>query len=118
MIRFLKSQASSLLGTAVDFATVIAMVEFVGFGYILAGAMGNIFGAITQFALARNLVFDKTKETVRTQAPKYFLVWMGYLLISAILLWMFTGEFGLHYLVSKIGISVSLGCSYNYILQK
>lgn len=118
MIRLLKSQASSLVGTAVDYAAFITLVECIGLSYIPAGTMGNILGAITQFTLARNFVFEKTDRTVRTQVFKYILVWMGYLIMSAIFLNMFMHEFGLHYLVSKILISVSLGLGYNYVLQK
>jgi putative flippase GtrA len=118
MIRFIKAQASSLLGTAVDFSVAVSMVEVFGLGYMLSSMTGNIWGAITQFTLARNFVFEKSKRSLGEQGFKYVLVWMGYLVGSALLLGALTGGLGLQFLISKIIVSLLMGFGYNYILQK
>ena len=118
MIRFIKAQASSLIGTAVDFAVAAASVGVFGLGYILSSMLGNILGAITQFTLARNFVFGKTNRSLWSQGFRYVLVWMGYLVGSALLLGALTGGLGLQFLISKIIVSLLMGFCYNYILQK
>jgi len=118
MIRFIKAQASSLIGTSVDFVVTVSMVEVFGLGYVLSSVMGNVLGAITQFTLARNFVFEKTNRSLWSQGLKYVLVWTGYLVGSAILLGTFTDGLGLHFLISKIIVSMLMGIVYNYILQK
>jgi putative flippase GtrA len=118
MFTFIKAQATAITGSILDFLLTILLAEGFHCWYITANMAGNISGGITQFALARNWAFEAGTSRIRVQALRYLAVWCGNILLSA------TGVYGLthylliNYVVSKLIISVLLGISYNYLLQK
>ncbi len=52
------------------------------------------------------------------QVMKFVLVYAGDILLSAAGVYFLTHFLGLHYILSKLLTSVTLGLSYNYLLQK
>lgn len=118
MITYLKAQASSIVGSLVDFLITILLVESLGVWYVLGNLGGNIAGAIMQFILARNWAFHAENGKLWIQVVKYILVWLGNLGLSAAGIYFFKQYVGLHYIVAKTVTSVVLGLSYNYFMQK
>ncbi len=55
---------------------------------------------------------------MRIQMIKFGIVIIGNLLLSAAGVYFFTIWFHLNYLLSKTIVSIVLGVSYNYIMQK
>lgn len=118
MVTFLKSQAASFMGSAVDFLVTILGVELLGWWYVAATVTGSISGGITNFTLGRNWVFQASRNTIPGQLIKYFLVWNGSLALNATGVFALTHYAGISYIVSKLFTSVLVGFSYNYIIQK
>ena len=52
------------------------------------------------------------------QILKYILVWNGNLLLTSSGIFLVTHYMEINYAISKIMISVLVGISYNYLLQK
>lgn len=118
MITFLKAQVASIVGTVIDFLSAILLVEVFHCWYLFGSSCGNLIGGITQFSLARNWVFEGSRRAMFLQIAKYGIVWMGNTFLSAVLVYLLTSQFALHYVVSKLIVSAGMGLSYNYILQK
>lgn len=118
MITFLKAQASSLLATLVDFMVTILLKELLGVWYFIANVCGVVAGGLTNFYINKDWVFGGGEKTVKIQAGRYFLVWSGNLLLNASGVWLLT-QFGpFEYIISKMIVSLVVGFTYNYFLQK
>jgi len=118
MLTFIKAQAISLTASLVDFLTTILIVEVFHGWYLWAAVTGTVVGGLTYFLLGRNWVFSAEHRKVIPQMARYLLVWTGYLVLNASFVYLITRFAGLNYVVSKVSVSVLLGISYNYLLQK
>jgi putative flippase GtrA len=118
MSTFLKAQASSIIATLFDFLTTIVCKEFFYFWYVIASLLGTIVGGTTNFVLGRNWVFNRKEKKMPRQIVKYLIIWNGNLLLSTLGVFIVTHYLGLSYIISKIIVSVIVGVSYNYLLQK
>ncbi|RZK19011.1 MAG: GtrA family protein [Hymenobacter sp.] len=115
--RFLKAQAAALAGTAVDFLVTICLVEGLRLGPVLANALGNIAGGLTNFQLGRHHVFRVAHHQAAAQGLRYLLVWAGSLLLNAGGMYALTSGAHANYLVSKIVVSLLVGFGFNYPLH-
>ncbi len=118
MLRFLKVQAASILGSLIDYLVTIIMVEIFHAWYVMANIFGNVCGGSLQFYLCRKWAFSNAPGKVKSQLAKFILVFAGNILLSAAGIYFFTHYLRLNYLVSKTVSSILLGVSYNYVLQK
>ncbi len=118
MVTFVKAQAASLAATIVDFAVFIVLTAIFNCWYLAASITGTISGGITNFLLGRVWVFDALHGKMTRQAFKYLLVWMGNLLLVSGGVFVVKEYVGLTPLVSKIIVSLIVGFTYNYLLQK
>ncbi|HTN16353.1 MAG TPA: GtrA family protein [Chitinophagaceae bacterium] len=118
MIQFLKAQASSLIATVADFLVTIVCKEILGMWYLLANILGVISGGLVNFWINRDWVFNGREKAVRYQAIRYFVIWTGNLLLNAGGVWLLTQYSSFNYLVSKTVVSLIVGWTYNYFLQK
>ena len=118
MHNFIKTQAALIAGSLADFLLTFLMVEVFNCWYITGNVAGNITGATAQFILSRNWVFkNSAKQKVSAQLIKFVLMWLGNILLSALGVYLLTRYMNVHYLLSKLIISVLLGVSYTYLLS-
>lgn len=115
---FIKTQASSVIASMVDFAITAICVELLGIWYLTGAVTGSVCGGITSFVLGRNWVFKKEDKQIRKQVMRYIVVWNGSILLNAAGVYVFTHYLGLQYLLSKVLVAVTIGFTYNYALQK
>jgi dipeptide/tripeptide permease len=118
MITYLKAQTASIAGSLADYLLTIFLVTFFHWWYVLANAAGNILGSVILFLLCRSWAFGVGKTSKNEQIVKFILVWMGNILLSAAGIYFLTHFLNLNYLLSKTIVSVSLGLTYNYLMQK
>ncbi|MBK0378764.1 GtrA family protein [Mucilaginibacter segetis] len=118
MATFVKAQASSIVASIFDFLTTIVCKEFFYLWYLSASLIGTLTGGIINFGLGRNWVFKRKENTIPKQAVKYFLVWGGNIVLTTAGVFFVTHYIGLSYIASKVIVSISLGVSYNYFMQK
>jgi putative flippase GtrA len=118
MVTYLKAQASSVIGSIMDFLATIFFVEVLHCWYVAGNLAGNVVGAAVQFIISRSWAFQAGGENVSGQIVKYLLVWIGNLGLSAAGIYFFTHYIKLNYIVSKTITSVSLGLTYNFFMQK
>ena len=133
---FLKAQASSLTASAADFTATVILKEVFHIWYLAASILGTATGGITNFWVNRIWVFETgrvqslastsggevvlrdDKNHLSVQAARYLLVWLGNLVLNAAGVYLLTHYMGVSYMISKIFVSVLVGFTYNYLLQK
>lgn len=118
MLQFLKAQASSLTASAADFLVTLAAVNLFGLWYLAASITGTIVGGIINFSINRHWVFAANTKAIKWQVLRYILVWLGNLALVTAGVYLLTNFFHLNYMLSKVLVSVTVGTSYNYIMQK
>lgn len=116
-IRLVKAQAASLAGTVVDFLVTIFCVEVLHSWVLLATVLGNVAGGITNFYLGRYFVFKAADQSREAQGLRYFLVWLGSMLLNAAGVYLFTKLLHANYVQSKVVVSLVVGIGFNYFLQ-
>ncbi len=118
MLQYLKAQASSLTASGTDFLVTLIAVNLFGLWYLAASIAGTIVGGIINFSINRHWVFNADTKALKWQILKYILVWFGNLALVTAGVYLLTHFYHLNYLLSKVLVSISVGISYNYIMQK
>lgn len=118
MFTFAKAQLASFAASLIDYVIMILSVEFFGFWYVAGSSAGTIIGGVTNFSIGRQWVFRGGDTAPYIQLGRYFLVWLGYLLLATSGIYLLTHIEGLNYIVSKITVTLFLAIAYNYPLQK
>jgi putative flippase GtrA len=118
MLTFLKAQASSLIATFLDFSTAIVLVNFFDMEPFTSSIAGTILGGVANFTINRYWVFEAADDKVGGQALKYFLVWIGNLVLNAGGMYLLLEKTNWNYVISKALVSIVVGFAYNYVLQK
>lgn len=113
----LKAQAASAVGTAVDFLVTIGCVELLHSWYLPATVLGNAAGGVTNFYLGRHYVFRAPQQGAPAQGVRYFIVWLGSMLLNAAGVYLFTQLLHVNYVCSKVVVSLLVGVGFNYFLQ-
>ncbi|TWR30999.1 GtrA family protein [Mucilaginibacter pallidiroseus] len=118
MATFVKAQASSLIASALDFLTTIVCKEIFHVWYVAANLIGTVVGGIANFMLGRVWVFHGESKGMPKQILKYVIVWGGNAFLNTSGVFLVTHYFGLSYIISKVVVSLIVGVTYNYFLQK
>ncbi len=118
MVIFLKAQLSSLIATAADFLVTIYFVEVLGLSYTTATVNGAIGGAVTNFTINKFWSFNQENTGIKKQVLKYGIVWLGSISLNVIGSNLIIKIFNTSYVLSKIIVSIIVGMTFNYILQK
>lgn len=115
---FLKAQCTSLAASGVDYVVYGLLYYVFGIWYLAATVTGLVAGGIVSFMMGRNWVFQKGKRSMKIQALLYIAVWYGSLLLNTAGVYLVTEGLHIDPTISKILVSVAVGISYNYLLQK
>ena len=115
---FTKSQVSSAIATILDFVVYVCLVEFAGVWYVTSAAVSAVFGALMAFLLGRHWSFKAQHGCVYGQGSRFFAVSGLSLVLNALLIYALTDGLGVHYVASKVVVSVLVGVFINFPLQR
>lgn len=118
MRTFIKAQSALIAGSAADFLFVFLLVSILNCWFVPANVAGNILGAAAQFIISRHWVFNASANSLPLQARKFVIMWAGDIALSALVVYLLTHHFHIHYLLSKLAGSVLLGPTYTYLVCK
>lgn len=118
MITFLKANISSSIASFFDYLITIFLVSFFKIDVVIASTTGTIFGGILNFLIGRNWVFQSKKRKVHQQAVRYGMVWVGNLALNTGGMFVLTKLLKVHFVISKLFVSLIVGFGYNYTMQK
>jgi putative flippase GtrA len=135
MVTFFKANIASLSASALDYLVTFLVAQcfhvhsvsaFDTAGDVMdyrmaagltASVAGTVAGGVLNFYMGRVWVFHAQDRATRNQAIRYLLVWVGnFALTTAGVYLLLKG--GVHYLLAKVAVSVLMGLTYNYLLQK
>jgi putative flippase GtrA len=119
MKTFGRAQITALLATAVDYSSLIALVELAGMYYVHAVAIAAAAGALTNFFSNRLWAFAHDHHGhLGAEALRYGAVSLGSLGWNVFAVFLFTDGLGIRYFISKIITAVLVGVLWNYPLHK
>jgi putative flippase GtrA len=115
LTQFLKFAAGGAVGTAVQYAVLVAWVEIAG-GPVVPGALaGFCMGALVNYVIARSYVFA-TARPHGSALPRFALVaTAGAVLNTAIVAVLF--ESGAHYLVAQMA-ATGIVLVFNFLANR
>lgn len=105
------------IGLAADYAVLIFLKEIVGLHYLVAVAGGFMVGLIINYILSNRYVFGAPKGSHRVIFILFGLVGIGGLVILDVLVWLFTGVFGLNYIASKTVATIFV-FAWNFLVRR
>lgn len=118
MATFIKANVASLSASGFDYLVTIVLATFFHVDPFKASITGTVCGGILNFFMGRLWVFESKVARLHHQALKYLLVWAGNLFLNAGGMFLLLKVWHLHYLPSKIVVSLIVGFGYNYFMQK
>ncbi|NYB26891.1 MAG: GtrA family protein [Methanobacteriaceae archaeon] len=102
----------------VDFASLYVFTDYIGVFYLISAAIAFILGLITNYILSINWVFNRRSLDNKTIEFSFFafigIVGLG---LNELLIWFFTAEIGLFYLLSKILAAIII-LFWNFFARK
>jgi putative flippase GtrA len=118
MVSLRRSQIASLTATAVDFGSLIFLVEICHVWYVAATATGAFLGATVNFILGRHWTFRAHHESARGQVLRYAAVAAVSLILNSMGVYLLTEFLAIHYAISKIIIAFLVGLLFNFPLHR
>jgi putative flippase GtrA len=115
----LRTQATALLATLVDFGTLFFLTEVAGLYYVASATCGALLGAVTNYVTNRLWAFDHGHHSgVAPQAFRYAVVSAASLALNVGGVFLFTEVAGLRYGYSKAITSLAVALLWNYPLHR
>jgi len=113
-----RSAATSMLTSALDLATLTALVEIFGVDPVIATFVGTIVGCTSNFAINRWWSFEATHGRVHHQLARFVPVQAGSSALQTLGVWLLIDAAGLPYLASKLVVAVAVYLGWNYPLNR
>lgn len=119
---FGRSQIAALAATAVDFGSLVFLVEVAHVYYVVATAIGALLGAVTNFTMGRHWTFHPGEgalfDAVHAQARRYALVSAGSLALNTFGVYFFTEVGKTPYVASKAVAAILISVFFNFPLHR
>jgi len=115
---FWKVNIAAILASLADFLFTF-LLKYIGhLDAVLASILGTIFGGVINFIIGRVWVFKTSQTNFSEQGKRYFLIWLGNLLLNASGVYLLIKIMGVQYLIAKMITAITVAIGYNYPLQK
>lgn len=118
LITFAKAQGSAIVATVVDFAVTIVLADWCGMYYFYATAIGAVCGGVTNCIINYKCVFEDAHQKKCFVACKYFVVWIGSILLNSYGTYALTELTHADFLIPKVVVAVLVAVLWNYQLQR
>jgi putative flippase GtrA len=102
--QFLRYSGAGVVGTALQYAVLILLVEFVGLGAVAASNVGAILGAVVNYRLNHRYTFASQKAHGHA-LPRFALISAAGLVLNTIALSGLLAFVGPHYLVAQVAVT-------------
>jgi len=115
---FWKVNIAAIIASLADFLFTF-LLKYIGhLDAVLASILGTIFGGVINFLIGRVWVFKTSQTNFSEQGKRYFLIWLGNLLLNASGVYLLIKIMGVQYLIAKMITAITVAIGYNYPLQK
>lgn len=113
-----RHQVGAIAATAIDFATMVVLVQVLDFSPVVGTAISAPCGGLSNFALGRAWIFRGAAGSIHAQALRYALVSVA----SAG--WNTLGEHAVHdvariqYVIARVIVAVAVSLLWNFPMQR
>ena len=115
---FWKVNIAAILASLADFLFTF-LLKYIGhLDAVLASILGTIFGGVINFIIGIVWVFKTSQTNFSEQGKRYFLIWLGNLLLNSSGVYLLIKIMGVQYLIAKMITAITVAIGYNYPLQK
>jgi len=115
---FWKVNIAAIIASLGDFLFTF-LLKYIGhLDAVLASILGTIFGGVINFIIGRVWVFKTSQTNFSEQGKRYFLIWLGNLLLNSSGVYLLIKIMGVQYLIAKMITAITVAIGYNYPLQK
>lgn len=101
----------------VDYGTYFLTSYVIGIPYLVAAFLGFVTGTLTNYAIAKFLVFRGEPKSRAGEIAGVFLIGAIGLVFLEAGIWFFTEKVGVHYLVSKLIMTVIV-FAWNFLARR
>jgi putative flippase GtrA len=108
----------SVVATAVDFATMIGLVELFRVSPVMGTVVGAAAGGVTSFALGRHYTYRSQTDPVSGQALRYGLVSGVSLGLNALGEHLILALLPSHYILGRILVATTVNNAWNFPMQR
>jgi putative flippase GtrA len=115
---FGRHQVGAILATAIDFATMSALVSGLGMFAPLATAIGAAVGGLSNFLLGRHWIFAAKDGHAGDQALRYVLVSGVSLGLNSGGEYILHDRLGIQYLLARVLIASAVSVFWNFPIQR
>jgi putative flippase GtrA len=113
-----RHQLAALTATAVDFSTMIAMVDGAGLSPVAGTALGAGLGAITNFTLGRYWTFEAGHRPPIGQVLRYAFVSGMSLGLNALGEYLMNVVLHVQYVVARMMVAALVSWLWNFPMQR
>jgi len=113
-----RHQLGAVAATTVDFATMIACVQWFGLSPVTGTAAGATLGAVTNFAIGRAWVFGRQSERVAVQGARYGLVSAASAGLNTLGEHLVHGRGHVQYVVARMLVAVAVSLFWNFPMHR
>lgn len=118
MKTFLKANIASLAASFCDYLVTFILANFLGTAPVFASIIGTSIGGIVNFMIGRYWVFESADAPAFHQGKRYFITWIGNLILNALGVYVLIEFFGIRLMIAKVLTSVAVAVGFNYPIQK
>ena len=115
---FGRSVATSIFTTALDFGSMMGLVELFHVDYVIATFVGTIVGFLANFAINRYWAFEAHAGSLGWQFVRVLPVQAGSSGLQTLGVWVFDRFVGLRYWVAKLVASALVYLLWNYPMNR
>ena len=106
------------LAFLVDYGLLYILSDKVGLHYLVSACISFIAGLIVNYLISTYWVFSESKfQDKRKEFTIFAIIGVIGLALTEGLMWLFTGVFHLHYMLSKI-VTAALVLIWNFVARK
>jgi len=113
---FFKSVATSLFTTALDYATLVALVELAHLHVALATFLGTVVGSLSNFTINKYWAFEAGHHPVGAQVPRFLVVQAGSSFWNVVVVWALYA-LGVPYPIGKLVAAALVFLAWNFPLN-
>ena len=105
--RFVRYAGAGAIGTGAHYAVLMALVQGLGAGVVIASTVGAIVGAGINYALNHRFTFA-SQQSHRRALPRFATVAVAGIVLNALVLAAVLALVGPHYLVAQVAATLAV----------
>lgn len=117
LLDFIKYFGVGIIAALVNILCLYIFTEIFKINYLIANIISFTLGLITNYVLSKKYVFKNNKLNRLLEFIIYAIIGIIGLVIDTTSLWIFTSQFQIHYMISKI-ISTGITFIWNFSARK